>query len=129
MGAANSEGLAPLVGESPSRGQQKPQDSDGALSKSPTTDLQRTPAVATPRGRHRKTDRTSPRRGAVLTEAIKVAEFWKNRRGETVRVTLCAYEGLDLVDLRSHFTAKDGTLQPTRKGLTLTISKLPELVA
>jgi hypothetical protein len=64
-----------------------------------------------------------------MVEPIKIGEFWKNRRGELVRVTLCSYEDHNLIDIRVHYTAKDGTLQPCRKGLTLAVGKLPELTA
>ncbi len=49
-----------------------------------------------------------------LSEPVMVAEFWANRRGESVRVQLREYEGRALVDVRKHFTAEDGKLQPTR---------------
>jgi hypothetical protein len=50
-----------------------------------------------------------------------------NRRGEAVRVQLREFEGIALVDVRRHYTAKDGVLRPTNKGLSITIRKLPAL--
>jgi hypothetical protein len=63
-----------------------------------------------------------------LTEPIEVARFWKNRRGEAIVVRLSAYEGHDLVDLRTWFTAADGALKPG-KGLACSVRHLPELAA
>lgn len=62
-----------------------------------------------------------------LAEPIVVAEFWANRRGEFVRVQLREYEGHALVDVRKHFTNADGKLQPTAKGISLAVLRLPEL--
>lgn len=62
-----------------------------------------------------------------LAEPIEVAKFWANRRGEAVIVALREYEGAILIDIRRHYTAADGKLQPTSKGMALAIAKLPEL--
>jgi hypothetical protein len=64
-----------------------------------------------------------------LVEPIVVAEFWANRRGESIRVQLREYEGHILVDMRKHFTDGKGRLQATKKGLALIIHRLPELAA
>jgi hypothetical protein len=45
---------------------------------------------------------------ATLTEPITIAEWWKNRRGEAIRVRLSTYEGHNLVDLRSWYSGDDG---------------------
>ena len=37
----------------------------------------------------------------TLSEAITASEWWKNRRGESIRVTLSTYDGRNLVDLRT----------------------------
>jgi hypothetical protein len=47
----------------------------------------------------------------TLAEPITVAEWWKNRRGESIRVRLSTYDGRDLIDLSTWYTA-DGKLQP-----------------
>jgi hypothetical protein len=74
------------------------------------------------------THRTASARGSVtLLEPVKVAEFWKNRRGESIRATLVCYEGRNCFDLRQHFTAHDGKMQPTRKGINIAVLRLPEL--
>jgi hypothetical protein len=46
-----------------------------------------------------------------------------------VIVALREYEGTLIIDMRRHYTAADGKLRPTSKGLALTIAKLPELAA
>lgn len=65
---------------------------------------------------------------ATLTEPIEVAKFWRNRRGEAVIVQLSEYEGRALIDLRVNFTTPDGTLRPTKKGLSLVVARLPDLL-
>ena len=63
-----------------------------------------------------------------LDDAIIVAEFWANRRGEAVRIQIRTYEGRRVIDLRKYFNDKaSGQLRPTRKGLTLALTKLPDL--
>jgi Transcriptional Coactivator p15 (PC4) len=37
------------------------------------------------------------------------------------------FEGLALVDIRKHYTAADGTMQPTKKELSIAIARLPDL--
>jgi hypothetical protein len=64
-----------------------------------------------------------------LIEPIKVAEFWKNRRGDTIRITLENYEGHDLVSIRQFFTTADNKLAPTKKGVSIAVSRLPDLEA
>ena len=64
---------------------------------------------------------------AGLPEPIEVAKFWVNRGGDALIVQLREFEGVLLVDVRKHYSAPDGTLQPTAKGISLSIRKLPEL--
>lgn len=64
-----------------------------------------------------------------LAGPLEVGKFWANRRGEAVIVALREYEGTLIIDMRRHYTAADGKLRPTSKGLALTIAKLPELAA
>jgi Transcriptional Coactivator p15 (PC4) len=71
---------------------------------------------------------TARRPAAALAEAVVVGEFWANRGGESVRVQLCRIEGVRCVDIRRHQTVA-GKLQPTHKGIALTIHKLPALAA
>ncbi len=63
----------------------------------------------------------------TLPEPVEIAKFWRNRRGEAVIVCLREYEGRALIDCRVHFTNKEGKLQPTSKGLSLVVLRLPEL--
>ena len=63
----------------------------------------------------------------VISEPIIIAEFWANRRGKSIRVQLREFEGVALIDIRKHFTAADGKLKPTKKGLSVAIRRLPDL--
>jgi hypothetical protein len=63
----------------------------------------------------------------MLTEPITVAEWWKNRRGESIRLTLSQVQGRSIVDLRTWFT-QDGKLKPG-KGFAAEIRHLPRLAA
>jgi hypothetical protein len=62
-----------------------------------------------------------------LPEPILVDRFWKNRRKDAVVIQLSSYEGHNLVDLRTHSMSSDGKLLPTKKGLAVSILRLPEL--
>ncbi len=64
-----------------------------------------------------------------LTEPIVTGEFWRNRRGESVRVQLREYQGQALADVRVFYTNAEGKLTPTSKGVAVAIRKLPELTA
>jgi hypothetical protein len=61
----------------------------------------------------------------TLAQPIVVSEFWKNRRGEAIRVTISTYADRNLVDLRTWFMA-DGKLQPG-KGFAADVRHLPRL--
>jgi hypothetical protein len=63
----------------------------------------------------------------TLSEPITVSEWWKNRRGESIRVTLSTYDGRNLVDLRTWYTA-EGKLKPGN-GFAAEIRHLPRLTA
>jgi hypothetical protein len=67
-------------------------------------------------------------RHSPLEEPITVAEWWKNRRGESIRVCLSAYEGRNLADVRTWFLGDDGKLKPG-KGFAAEIRHLPRLAA
>jgi hypothetical protein len=62
-----------------------------------------------------------------LTEPIIVAEFWANRRGESIRIQLREFEGLALIDVRKHYTGADGKMAPTKKGISIAVTRLPDL--
>jgi hypothetical protein len=76
-----------------------------------------------------KTDRQSPRATPHLGESVTVAQFWRNRRGEAVRVSFEPYKGRAVFHVRQYFTDKSGKLMPTRKGVALGVARLPELAA
>jgi hypothetical protein len=63
----------------------------------------------------------------VLAEPITVAEWWKNRRGESIRLLLNRFEGRNIFDLRTWYTA-DGKLKPG-KGFAAEVRHLPRLAA
>jgi hypothetical protein len=64
----------------------------------------------------------------AFTDPVIVAQFFKNRRKEIVRVTLAEYEGHPLVDVRQFFTdEKDGRVRATRKGIAMAVRRLPDL--
>jgi Transcriptional Coactivator p15 (PC4) len=63
----------------------------------------------------------------TLAEPITIAEFWKNRSGQSIRVTLSTYAGRNLIDLRTWFTT-EGKLQPD-KGFPVDVRHLPRLAA
>ena len=68
------------------------------------------------------------RRHEPLSEPVMVAEWWKNRRGKSIRVCLSAYEGRNLADIRTWFPGDDGKLKPG-KGFAAEIRHLPRLAA
>jgi hypothetical protein len=67
------------------------------------------------------------RSSSPLLEPITVAEWWKNRRGESIRLVLNTYEGCNIFDLRTWYTA-DGKLKPG-KGFAAEVRHLPRLAA
>jgi Transcriptional Coactivator p15 (PC4) len=66
------------------------------------------------------------RKSSLLQEPVVVSEWWKNRSGESIRVRLSTYEGRDLIDVRTFYTAQDGILKPG-KGFCAEIKHLPKL--
>jgi hypothetical protein len=63
----------------------------------------------------------------TLAEPLVIAEWWKNRRGESIRLVLNRFEGRDIFDLRTWYTA-DGKLKPG-KGFAAEVRHLPRLAA
>ena len=57
-----------------------------------------------------------------------VATFYKNSR-EQVQVLLRNYKGRDLIDLRVFWTQDSKEWLPSKKGLALSVDKLPVLLA
>jgi hypothetical protein len=62
----------------------------------------------------------------ALAEPITVAEFWKNRRGESIRLVLNTFKGRSIFDLRTWYTGDDGKLRPG-KGFAAEVRHLPHL--
>jgi hypothetical protein len=62
-----------------------------------------------------------------LQEAVTIAEWWKNRRGESIRLVLNTFEGRNVFDLRTWYSA-DGRLKPG-KGFAAEVRHLPRLAA
>jgi Transcriptional Coactivator p15 (PC4) len=62
----------------------------------------------------------------TLAEPITVAEFWKNRSGQSIRLTLSTYAGRNLIDLRT-WCLEQGRLKPG-KGFAAEARHLPQLV-
>ena len=52
----------------------------------------------------------------------------KNSR-ESIVISQTEFKGNDLVDIRTFFTNGEGELSPTKKGITVRLEKLDELVA
>ena len=63
----------------------------------------------------------------ALAEPITIAEWWKNRRGESIGLTLSQFQGRSIVGLRTWFT-QDGELKPG-KGFAAEVRHLPRLAA
>ena len=62
-----------------------------------------------------------------LPSPVIVAEWWKNRRGESIRLVLNEFKDRNVFDLRTWYTA-DGSLKPG-KGFAAEIKRLPRLAA
>lgn len=61
-----------------------------------------------------------------MSEPTIIAEWQKNSR-ESVRVTLGEYAGKPNCDVRIWYEAKDGSLKPSPKGVTVSLEQLPQL--
>lgn len=48
---------------------------------------------------------------------------------EAIRVARRRYEGHEYIDIRSYYLAEVGDFRPTKKGVTLPLNLLPELVS
>ena len=61
-----------------------------------------------------------------MEKAETVFSFPKNKR-EEVRASFTEFNGHELVELRVYVADENGVGRPTKKGLTLKVSYLPEL--
>lgn len=66
-------------------------------------------------------------RRPTLDEPVIVSRFFKNRKHDIIVVSLSTFEGRNLVDVRQHFTNKEGKDQRTTKGVTMLVLRLPDL--
>jgi hypothetical protein len=66
---------------------------------------------------------------APIAEPIVIAQFWKNRKGDFIRVSLQTWEQHNICDVRQFFTARDGRVQATKRGVAIAVRKIPELLA
>jgi hypothetical protein len=65
---------------------------------------------------------------APLAAPIEIGKFWKSRRRDVaIVVSLSAYEGHNLVNVREHFIGTDGCMRPTTRGLAMVVRRLPDL--
>lgn len=61
------------------------------------------------------------------SEPITVPEWWKNRGGESVRISLSTYQGRNLIDIRT-WHSTEGKLV-LGKGFAADVRHLPRLAA
>jgi hypothetical protein len=77
-----------------------------------------------PAGRTTDHIRAVPR--PVIADEIVVAEFKKNRTGDSARIVLRTYEGTNIIDIRTWHGGGDGYRRPG-KGFACAVTRLPEL--
>jgi hypothetical protein len=66
---------------------------------------------------------------ADAADTLVVATIPKNKSDDLV-VSLCRFNGHNLLDLRVHAAfGGDATKRPTRKGISINVTRLPELIA
>jgi hypothetical protein len=66
----------------------------------------------------------------TLAKAITIDEFWKNRAGQAVKISLSTFQGRNLIDVRTWGTdPAEGRLKPTVKGFAAELRHLPRLVS
>ncbi len=63
----------------------------------------------------------------TLAEPVIVSEFLRNRRGESIRLTLTTWQGRTIADLRIWCTSPEGQLKPSPKGVACHIKHLAKL--
>ena len=63
----------------------------------------------------------------ALAEPVTIAEWWKSRRGGSIRLVLSLFQGRSIFDLRTWYTA-DGKLKP-EKDFAAEVRHLPRLAA
>ena len=61
-----------------------------------------------------------------MSEQRLIAAIWRNAR-EEIHVTLGEWNGAPVFGIRASFGADDGTMRPSKDGLTLRAALLPDL--
>lgn len=80
-------------------------------------------ARAAPRA---STQRANRRPAESQHTVAEVDKFWRDRSGRAIVTRLTEWNGHRLVDLRTFYTADDGTMRPG-KGLACSVRLLPQL--
>ena len=57
----------------------------------------------------------------------EVYRFWKNSR-ESVRASLTTFQGHPLADIRIYVEGSEGEEIPTKKGISVKVEQLPQLL-
>jgi hypothetical protein len=84
-----------------------------------------TPATQPTRRPGRKTDRVNGPRVAPIAEPVVIREWKRDRSGNVIRLTLKSYEGTNIIDLRTWFSANGHRLPG--KGFACHVRQLPAL--
>jgi hypothetical protein len=75
----------------------------------------------------RRQQPTPKPRGPKLAEPVTVESLWINRAHDACVLTLSTWKNHNLIDIRKHTMDGKGHLVPTPKGITLKITRLPDL--
>jgi Transcriptional Coactivator p15 (PC4) len=67
-------------------------------------------------------------RKPTLDDPVIVSQEWINRRHDALTITLTTYNGTNLVDLRKYAMNREGKLVPTPKGISIKVTRLPDLL-
>lgn len=62
---------------------------------------------------------------SIPQESRVVIASWPRNARETIQVALDRYQDCDTIDLRTWFTAADGTERATKSGISLSVRHLP----
>lgn len=73
----------------------------------------------------RKTVRENPREKQTLAEPVVIAEWKRNRHGETIRCSIQTFNEYNLFDLRTWWS--DNGYRKPGKGFCCAVAHLPEL--
>lgn len=65
----------------------------------------------------------------MITEPILIGRFFKNRRHDILAVQIKSYEGVVFCDIQQFVENDAGQNCPTKKGIGITLRKLPELIS